>query len=510
MSDDFNKPNVSVPLAMSYDTRNVKGKTAMQGGIDQRKVNYFYDVVRNGGTGNATLELVKRPGVTRSSPIVIGAGTHYNIAEVGANDMWVASRSNVSVDNSVTNGAGTSTVVLSHGSYVPYILSATTVSNTITGVMQYRQATRNTAQRVFYSSAIATWTEITDSNFTALYHRGKMEFIDGYALIMESNGGIYNSALNSLSSWPAINFIKRNTYYDEPVGLARFGPQILAFGSNSVEGFVNAGNPTGSPLQRVQGLSKSIGMGHTAVQSTLGQGRTNYYTILGNRMYFVGRDSGGVSDQSLFAYDGQGYEKIQSGALNRALSEIDSGNTEPSLYSVNKFSFLGRSAVAIQLTAPGASTQKWIMFFPELNEWFEWESTIFSPVNASGYFVAGATATSPYIYSFTSGASANDWRDDYGNTNVAITAKTQFRLPSDGNNRKFMDWFALDGDTESQTYGVEFSDDDYSTFSTSRNIDMSTPEKRINRCGSYKNRIVRLTHTANSEGRIRKAFARVR
>ena len=174
-------------------------------------------------------------------------------------------------------------------------------------------------------------------------------------------------------------------------------------------------------------------------------------------------------------------------------------------------SFLGRSAVAIQLTAPGTTNQKWLMFFPELNEWFEWESSVFSPVNASGFFISGGTSLSQYTYAFTpSGASSNDWRDDYGNSNIAITAKAQFRLPSNGNNRKFMDWFALEGDTESQNYGVEFSDDDYSTFSTSRNIDMSTPEKRINRCGSYKNRIVRLTHTANSEGRIRKALARVR
>lgn len=509
MSDEYNKPNVSVPLAMSYDTRNVNARTAMQAGTDQRKVNYFYDVVRNGATGNATLELVKRPGVVRTGITGTSGGKQYNIAEVGNLDPWFSTR--VNNDNYVCSYSA-STVVLTHGTYVPYILSATSVNNTVTVVSQYRTSNRNAAQRVFYASAIGSWTEITDSNFTALYHRGKMEFIDGFALILDSNGGIYNSAINSLSSWPAVNFIKRNTYYDEPYGLARFGPQILAFGANSVEGFVNAGNPTGSPLQRVQGLSRNIGMGQTAYVSTLGLGRTNYYTILGSRMYFVGRDAGGNADNSLFAYDGQNYEKIQSGALSRVLSEISPSNTEPALYSVNKVSFFGKAAVAIQLTPPGTTDQKWLMFFPELNEWFEWESSVFSPVNAAGYFISGGTTLSQYTFSFANviGTSSNDWRDDYGSTNVAVTGKVQFRLPSDGNNRKFMDWFALEGDTESTTYGVEFSDNDYSSFSTSRNIDMSTQEKRIVRCGSYKNRIVRLTHTANSEGRLRKALARVR
>src|SRR3990167_10918961 len=61
----IDKPNVVLPLAYSYNERGVQGYThAVTNGEDQRKVNCFYEPVKNNMTGKGTLTLSKRPGAS--------------------------------------------------------------------------------------------------------------------------------------------------------------------------------------------------------------------------------------------------------------------------------------------------------------------------------------------------------------------------------------------------------------------------------------------------------------
>src|SRR5262245_41522398 len=67
MADDYNKPNVVLPLAASYNPRGVEGFTAtFQQNKDQRKVNSLYEQVGD------QLYLKKRPGFLDSG-VVLGA-----------------------------------------------------------------------------------------------------------------------------------------------------------------------------------------------------------------------------------------------------------------------------------------------------------------------------------------------------------------------------------------------------------------------------------------------------
>src|SRR3990167_7819543 len=60
----IDKPNVVLALAHSYNERGVAGNTHVTSGEDQRKVNCFYEPVKNNMTGKGTLTLSKRPGVS--------------------------------------------------------------------------------------------------------------------------------------------------------------------------------------------------------------------------------------------------------------------------------------------------------------------------------------------------------------------------------------------------------------------------------------------------------------
>ena len=496
MSEQILKPNVELPLAASYNTRGQYAGTSLYtDGVDQRKINSIYRLVRNAMTGRTTLYLAKRPGVAdQGSSFGTTGQVAYLVVVPGTpsaldSSPWVFS---VSTNDVRASSSSTTTTIFTEAGYMPTFVDKTAISGTDTIVMQARKATGE--QRIWYASAIGSWTEITDADFTALTLKGKMEFIDGYALIMDSRNRIYNSDINSLSSWGAANFITKQIQQDIPVGLARFNQQIIAFGEKTMEVFQNAGNPSGSPLSSVPSLFKEYGM-FTLLNVS---GKTHYYQVLGEHLYFVGRGGDTEYEAAVFAYNGQTVEKVSTPFIDSILATTTH-------YSVNVVGYSGYNAIAISLDLTTATTQRWLMFFPEWNEWFEWNSTVFTPVNNGTYFL-GVGSSQHKVY-YVGGAAADNWQDAGSN----FTVTHQFMIPPDGNHRKFMPMFSLVGDTAraASNVAVSFSDDDWQTFSTARNIDMTSDTKALFRCGSFRKRGVKMTHTANTDLRLEKVAMRV-
>jgi hypothetical protein len=373
------------------------------------------------------------------------------------------------------------------------------MSGNDTLVIQLRNASG--AQRVFFSTAIASFTEITDSDFTGLTIRGKMEFVDGYAFVLASNNRIYNSDLNTLSSWGAASYISKQIEQTSPVCLARFGNQILAFGEENMEVFRNAGNATGSPLQSVPSMFQRIGAPRL---ETLGTG--HYYAMLGNKMYFIGRQGKMARATGVYAYNGSAIDKVSNSAIDKILNSLPYDATN-GIFSIGAVGFYGQTAIALALDPVTATTQRWLMFFPEWKDWFEWNSTVFSPVG-TGTQLLGLGANQHKLYQlYNTTTPADNFQDDGNNYQWAH----QFKLPGSGNQRKHMPMFSLKGDTarSALNIGVEFSDDDYQSWSAVRNIDMTGAMKFITRCGGFNDRAVRLSYTGALEVRLESVMARI-
>ena len=492
---DPTKPNVSIPLAASFNTRGLTGyTTSLVDRIDQIKTNSIYEPITNSMTGQNTLYLAKRPGVdigassigdsTQAAFLVVRAP---GATSIDLTNTWVFNVDGSNIRASNTAGDNNITVVTAAG-FEPTYADYTNISGTEYIVLQVRGSTFT--QEVWYASAIGSWTQITDADFTGLTLCGKMEFLDGYAFILASANRIYNSDINSLSAWSASNYITKQITQDIPNGLARLGSQIIAFGEDTMEVFVNAGNATGSPLQTVKSLHQRVGLfSPNAVDST------HYYALLGGKLYFAGRE-GGTNSNGIFAYDGGKAHRVSSVAVDKIIRE------QPVL-SVNTIApRQGRAAIAIGLSAT-TGAQKMLVYFPDWNEWFEWTSAVWSPVNSGRFHIGVGTSLQHKVYTF-----ASDWQDD--TTDYSMIH--QFQLPSDGNHRKFMPMCGILGDTarSASSLSVEFSDDDGQTWSTARTIDMTSAEKMITRCGAYKGRrMVRLTHTGNLDCRMEKYLARI-
>lgn len=499
------EPNIRLPLAFSYDTRK-NASTQAQAGVDQRKVNFMYDNVQNPIAQTITVELMKRPGIGSFASSGTNGENGYLVVRVGAPSSSTYWNINVSGGNiRASNGSDNTIVTSSSGAQLPAYITLTNISGTVYAVLQVRVNTSDTAQLVYYASAINSWTQITDGDFTGLVHRGQAVHLDGYMFIMDSLNRVYQSDLNSLANWTAGNYFTKQIEQDTPAGCAKFKNQILMFGDNTCEVGYNAGNASGSVLASIPQLQSRVGLSaiHGAYTTGSVAYKTHYYCVIGDYLYFVGHaagDAGGIGyGGGLWTWDGSRMEQISSPQIDRMMSEQAGG-----LFSVNAMTIFGQDAVAIGFTGPTSSAPYWLMYFPSSKSWFEWTSTVFSPVNWEGVHQHAQGASLSGVYYFNS---ENQWQDN----SAAYTATLQLAIPQKSPGFNHMRWCAVNGDTTSSTsaLNVSFSDNDYSSFQTARAIDLSSDDKRLWSCGQYKTRKVKMTHAANTDCRIREFMARV-
>lgn len=490
-------PTVSLPLVLSYDTRATLAYAAIA--KDQRRVNCYYELPRPmEGQPNVEAALVRRPGVTDFGSTYGSAGQTQYLTCPDPTSGWTTPAAWVFTKDASNvikaHSASTSISILTSADYVPRFVDITNVNGTNTAVLQLQ----NTAspegapsQRVYYSSAIATWTEITDADFTALKLRGKMEFRDGYAFIADGNGRVYQPSINSLSAWNPVDYLTRGVTQDPTQGLAMMRGQIIIFGRETAQAFTNQGNATGSVLGRVPFAEHAVGLAGTAGADGTLTGKTHYYARLGNFIFLAGRYGGSAPSVNLLAYDGHNFVKISRTYEDKILSSTE-------VYSVNKISFMGKVGIAFQLTAPTVAAQKALVFFPDINDWFEWESSVFSVVNNGVHFL-GTTDPQKLYHCPAS--------NNYQDAGTSFSMIAQIRLPRRSNNRMWMSNYGVVADTvASNNLSVEFSDDDGASFSTARTIDLGAKLKRLHRGGMFRERLVRLTHTGSGEVRLHRFY----
>jgi len=96
------------------------------------------------------------------------------------------------------------------------------------------------------------------SNFPSTIVPGGLT-LDGYTLVMDETGIIYNSALDAPTTWPATGFITAERERDKGVYLGRHHDNAVAGGTRTTEFLYDAGNSTGSPLNRRSDISYNIG-----------------------------------------------------------------------------------------------------------------------------------------------------------------------------------------------------------------------------------------------------------
>ena len=469
---------------------------------DQRFTNCYAQITKNAITGKGNAVLIKRPGFSAAnladatyqggsgSILWTGSGSVgvFCFRESG-NTLQVWRTSGTQVGTSISNITGS------------MMLNETTLSGIATLTLVATKSTTGRRHMWFYSVGDVAWTEVTDADFpsnqaTPIDVVGNVVHMDGYAFIIDVKGNIWNSDLNSLANWTITSFVNAQSFPDVGAGLARLKNYIVAFGLQSTEVFQNGGNATGSPLTRIPSAATRIGSFRVAANNN------EVIKEIGDSVYFFGieQDSGRIG---FYQMNGTAPQKISNAAIDNLMAQYASSNQ----YGIAGAMQLNGMMHVILYNGAGTEIPAYCV---DTGQWWYIDTGNSVVIEAclgfqsNTWFVTRTNGASEGRKLFTANANSPTYQDN----SVAFTMTAQLQeLDFGTRKRKFFTSLELVGDIRSTSgnTAVSWSDDDYVTYSTPTNIDMSvTPPSRprITRLGSSRRRSFKITDAVNAPLRL--------
>lgn len=422
------------------------------------------------------LYVVKRPGFAAVSTPRAG---HVGNAIM----VWTGQGSGTKVMSAFGNTAFTlydGTTSKGSGSAKATGITETSISGTPT---LYISAADNTAYTYQDGGSV---TEITDVDFPGQAARtlvGTFAHLDGYPFIMDSTGRIYNGNLNSLTAWTANSYITANSTPDLGVGVVRNRDTLVGFCKTHFDVFRNAGNPTGSVLSRIDGMSQRVG----AISA-------DAMTKLRDVIYFAGTTDG--ASIGIYAYDLGQLKKVSPPELDALMTIAGASNI-----TLTTLGYYGRNFIWI---IADSSTY---VYCVEENNWHEangieqlWYKAAAAQAGASIVnYAISSTSTSGKVFAVTP---ANIVYRDNGELYAASGQTTKWDAGT--NTKKTMISLDVIGDKETSTSPlyIAFTDDDYQTSGVTRTVDLSSNRPRLTRCGRFSRRGFLYSHNANTPMRL--------
>ena len=477
-----------IPLAGSIVNRNSNPESFINEG--QRFTNCYPEVTQNPVTGQSSLALYKRLGYTGTNnapasyaglggAFVWSGGNRAVFPYLNGTTLAVYDSNLAIVGATITNVSGWP------------LITETTYNNKATLTMTLRKSTDSLQHAYYFSEGDVSWTEITDTDYpvnqgTPLTTVGRIVHLDGFAFIIDTKGQIWNSNLNDITTWTATGFITAQSSPDSGAGLAVTKNIVVAFGSGSIEFFQNAGNATGSPLTRIASAAINIG------STTVGTGFNPSHIEIGDSVYFFG--TGSDSGQTgVYRLTGTSLQKISNPAIDKLILE----NVSSDVYGwAGTFKSHGMTHLLMYTGGTGNAP----CYCLETGVWWYFTcgdtNTIRSCVDlGTKSYLTGGTRK---LYTMDSGSPV--FTDD-GST-MTMSIQTQ-NIDHGTRNRKFYKSAEIIGDIRSTAGNttISYSDDDYQSFSTARNVDMSSDppaRPKLYRLGSGRRRAWKVEDTVDA------------
>lgn len=453
------------PLFQALDKRS--NSTA----YDADYLNCFFEVQQNKQLKDGTAHITKRAGTTTFGDTLPSANVRGVYYWEDQTKIYVA------VDNDI---------VILHASTGATITTLSNVFSTSSGKVGFTEFYYDdTSVKVVVTDG-TTLATIDSANTFAASADGDLPaphiptpiFLDGYLFLAEADSAdIYNSDLNDPLAWTPGNFLSAEMFPDVIVDIAKLNNYLIALGSASIEYFWDAGNASGSPLQR----------NDTPVKLT---GYIGGFAQTGNSIYFVGNNTTGTP--CVFRLEDFKMEEVSDPTVRKFL-EVP---TNLPIYGA-VVSFLGHDFYVLTLSdtsyAMDIKTGLWTRFahgqetdFPVI--FFVRTNTTDS--NAILYMVERNTLHKfePTVY------------QDAGTnfTMQIVTDKEYF----ESYRNKWMSRLSVWADRVDGDLAVSWTDNDYQTFTTPVNIPLDQDLPSIHRLGRFRRRALKLAFTENLPLRI--------
>jgi hypothetical protein len=363
--------------------------------------------------------------------------------------------------------------------------------NNTTGIARFSETRASTPLLVIQDgndlwtvAADGTVTEVTDAHFPSAIVGG-VAHLETYTFVMTPDGAIYHSEVNDPSSWVATSFLTCQIGSDKGVGIASHKNYIVGFGEWTTEFFFNAGNASGSVLSPVDGAVVNWGCAEG-----------NTIATAGDTVVWLGQSING--GKAVMMLDGLSPKIISTRSIERQLEK------EADLSDCYAYCLHLGGHIHYCLTLKTAA----ITLVFDLRDEVWWQMT--SDVSGTETYFTGVDSTTldnvTYVLDEDNGKIYDFSIDNY--RDVAETIKVEIVTnPIDFNmrGRKFIHRLSITGDQAASTDNlvVDWSDDNYQNFSTSRTLDMSKNDPRLTVLGSFtRGRAFRIKHTANLPMRL--------
>jgi hypothetical protein len=201
-----------IPLFGSLTNRNVNPNSFNS--YDQKFINCYPVVDTNSLSGQGTVHLNKRMGFSSADLAAAGyLAMPGGCIWTGNNSIAVApylSGTNLRVYDTAGNLIADTIAGITSAPQIR--ITETIISGVAYLTIVAAKASDSKVHAWYVAAGGGAWTEITDVDFPsnqtpALTPVGALIHMDGYAFIQDKNGNIWNSDLNSLSSWSATSYI---------------------------------------------------------------------------------------------------------------------------------------------------------------------------------------------------------------------------------------------------------------------------------------------------------------
>ena len=330
-----------------------------------------------------------------------------------------------------------------------------------------------------------TVTAVTDINYPATTVPGSV-YLDGTTYVFDAEANIYGSdaAGNDPTTWDPLNLIVAQIEPTAGVMLAKQLVYILAMKQFYTEAFYDAGNAVGSPLSPVQG-------------SKMNYGCVDARTVkdVGGDLMWVANTGEGTPCVVLVA--NLKLEVVSDPRIERLLEAWD---------FTTIYSWGARTAGHRFYGLTSTASNQTLVFDLTSRLWYIWKAP------GGGYLPYAFSApdvdnlNKTVFLHATSGRLFNlettTYRDDSSNFQCDIYTPNY-----DGGTRRDKTLGRLDivGDQVASTLSLEFSDDDYQTWTAGPAIDLSLSRPSAADLGAFYKRAFHFSHLANTPMRIRAA-----
>ena len=444
---------------------------------DAKMVNCFAE--KEEGESSA---VVKRPGTEYWDTAVTGTAQgffkYHGIVYYIVND-------NAYVLQNPGSPTGIAIPVANAGQFFTSIDSLNSTGNTLV---------QNQAGELFVFDG-STFTKVTDSNYAGNVPQFGIAYLDGVYYAMTAAGNVIGSAINDPTTWPALDFVGADPEFGQGVTVSRHLNYILAFYFMGLQVYWDANaapNGSGIALNPVLSASFRTGAFNAACVSEINDVT---YFLANTPLY-------GRSVQML---NGLTLQKISDQYVERILNNPNLNFTSLHIWSFG-IQLSGHSFYVLNLSSINVT----LVYDITTGLWNTWSSVI---DGVEQYFVGRG-------YTSAEGANADfgDFIQDVSTGKPMLMSPTLYTDATGNINMTCVtpnyDWGTLnwkrfavmqqiaDTQTAGTTVNVSYSDDDYQTFSTPRQIDMSTVRKQMRNCGSSRRRAWMLQFTGNTPMRL--------